>query len=158
MCTLDICQANEANAIQQQMNDVLREMDRVKFQFYQQSQSLCESIIDKYTDNYYSLLHYIPKLLKEVYTININNNKQIDSINDLLNLNKLPDDIKNNELLNNILMSSNQNQLIQDINKILATRKQIDNLREIFENLETRKIQIIYQRYHKNNKVKKEKN
>lgn len=172
ICMLDNCQAGELNIIQLQMRDTLREIDKVKFQFYQKSKSLCESIADQHTDNYYNLMHYIPKFLENVYTINIINKKQITSIDELFNLNKLynnsnylenkyPDDKKNNELLYNILMSSNRHQAIQDINEIFKTRRQIDNLKEIFEDLETTKIRIISQRRHhnhNNNKEKQEKN
>ena len=168
-CVLDNCQANETSIIQQQMSDTLKEMDRVRFQFFQKSNSFCESIAYKYTNNYYTLVNYIPRFLEKVYTINTDNNKQINSIDELFNLNKsynnncldlnkLPDDNKNNELLYNILVASNQNHVIQDINEIFKTRKQIDNLKKIFENLETRKIQIISQRHHKKNKIIKDKN
>ena len=159
MYILNSCQANETTIIQQQMNDTLREIDRVRFQFYQQSKSLCESITDQHTNNYYKLIHYIPKFFENIYTIN---KKQINSIDELFNLNKLcnnsdylqnkyTEDTEKNELLYNILLSSNKYQVIQDINKIFNTRKQIDNLKKIFEDLETRKIQIISQRHHKKN-------
>lgn len=147
---LSNCKASDIN---QQMSDTLREISRVKFQFYQKTKSLCEFTTDKYTDNYYILMHYIPKFLEKVYTVNTSNNKEINSINELFNLNEIynnseyaninknPDDAKNSELLYNTIVSKNNHQVIQYINEIFSTRKKIDDLRKIFENLELQKIQ-----------------
>ena len=157
----------KASNISQQMSDTLQEINRVKFQFYQQTKSLCEFTTDKYTDNYYVLIHYIPKFLEKAYTANTSNNKRISSINELFNLNevynnseysdinKSPDDANNCELLYNTLVSKNNHQVIQYVNEIFSTRKRIDNLRKIFENLELQKIQ---QQSHKKHVIKKEKN
>ena len=149
-CDIKHSENNNNKIIEQQKLSILQELHNLQFQFYDRARSFCESITSEDNNNYYSIKFYFPRFLEGVYTVNSNDNKQINSISELFNLYsefknskyfdipKYQDDQINNKLLYDIL--SNKEAItfntVYYINEIFKIRNKIDNLRKIFSNLE----------------------